>query len=88
MSMHQTALNRCAYCHHLLDGALNVGGTTRPPRPGDVMFCVACAGLLIYADDGGVRLPTDNELLEVQRDPNVERARARAMAIIGRGGSQ
>lgn len=86
MSTHPTEVNRCAYCGHALDAATNVGRTRRPPRTGDVMFCVACAGLLIFEPDGGVRLPTDKELVDLQYDADVSRARARVMAIIGRGG--
>lgn len=86
MSTHRTTVDHCAYCgYHPLDAATNAGRTTRPPRPGDVMFCVKCAGLHIYADDGGLRLPTDNELLAVQYDPDVGRARAAVMAMINRG---
>jgi hypothetical protein len=44
----------------------------RGPREGDIMVCLGCGHVMIYADDhGAMRQPTDEEMAEIGGDRRV-----------------
>lgn len=66
----------CPICtaHH--DATSNLTGPNRP-GDGDITVCIVCAGVSIYdfSRPGKLRFPTDDELVEIDKDPEVARIR-------------
>jgi|1185.fasta_scaffold195022_3 hypothetical protein len=72
---HDLLPTACPYCAKKLDAASHVDLTDVRPRPGDTTICFYCAGLMVFADDGRPRKPTDDEALEMENNPEVLNAR-------------
>lgn len=67
----ETRGDHCPSCKHDLDRASNASNTERcRPEPGDVSVCFYCLEVLIFAEGLGVRLPTPEELAEIQSSPS------------------
>ena len=61
----------CWECGHRSDAAS--GATT--PKPGDFTLCINCGALSVFADDLAARPPTDDEVCEATKIPDVRRFR-------------
>ena len=72
----------CPYCGANLDAATAADLGPSRPVAGDLTVCAYCAGFLVYAASGAVRLPTDVELVELANVPELARARSMVLAII------
>jgi hypothetical protein len=57
----------CLSCGYKFDAATQIGEGDDRARPSDgaVSICLNCAHLAIFTADGGLREPTDEELLEI-----------------------
>ena len=78
MAVHRTAPEPCPYCAKTLDadtGATPGGGG---PKPGDVGICWGCLRPLVFDQNLHRRMPTLAELSEIDGDPLVQAAIARA----------
>lgn len=66
----------CPQCRAIHDGMANMMDT-RHPEDGDVSMCIVCGGISIYDHTNPTRLrfPTDDELVEINRDPNMRAIR-------------
>lgn len=73
---------RCPACGALLDGFTSVALDGATPTPGSPTVCAYCATLLVYGDDLHPRFPSDAELIEALLMPEVEIARAAAIAFM------
>lgn len=69
----------CLNCGKLLDGATSVDGTDRQPEAGSVSVCVYCGHVMIFAEGGGFRAPTDEEITELAGLPEL----LKAVAVAG-----
>jgi len=67
---------RCPWCTAVHDCAADVQTNERPPEDGDTNICIRCESISIYDSTvpGGLRLPTDKELVEALDDKDVQRA--------------
>lgn len=54
------------------------------PEPGDATICLYCGYLQMFADDGTLCHPTDEELLELLPSEAIGRARAIRALYVGR----
>lgn len=59
-SHQMSSQNECPQCHKILDAATGVEGA-RPPKPNDFTVCVYCQSWLLFTDDLGLRLATDED---------------------------
>jgi hypothetical protein len=62
---------RCLEFGYEIDRGLGAGG--RAPEPGDISICMRCRSINIFADDGGLRLPTGKEMHDIAGDPDLLR---------------
>lgn len=58
----------CPSCAHPLDAAADIL-TDAIPRDGDISLCCNCAIILIFGECRRLRLPTEEELLEMRKQP-------------------
>lgn len=76
---------RCPVCNTLLNAATASGANPEArPAEGDVTICVRCTAALFYVGTGRsltLRLPTDDELAELQRDPAIARQKAHVIKL-------
>jgi len=78
---------RCPACGEKLNGFTDVGFDGAVPKPGDSSICAYCASMLTFdqGKDGLIlRFPTDAELTERSRKPEVVLARETVLEIIRR----
>lgn len=59
----------CPCCGHHFDRASNVSDPPHHPEPGDVTVCFYCLEILIVGEGLSARLPTPEELAEMQQGP-------------------
>ncbi len=59
----------CRKCGRKLDGATDPFGEATP-KDGDVSFCIYCGTLSVF-QDGYLRAPTDEEQVDIDRDPRL-----------------
>ncbi len=57
----------CPHCKHVLDAA---SGETQP-EDGDMTICIYCSGIGVFYEGLRVRVPTDGELREIVRHPQL-----------------
>jgi len=60
----------CSYCDRLLDRALASDGVSRP-APGDISICMYCTKVNIWTDDLQLRKPTEQERVEMLKNPKL-----------------
>jgi hypothetical protein len=77
--IHRSLPESCPYCDKTLDAntGLTSGGG---PKPGDVGICWGCLRPLVFDENLHRRKPTLSELAEIDGDPIVQDAIARAKA--------
>jgi hypothetical protein len=61
--------SQCPYCGHLIDASTSAEDAS--PGPGDVTVCLNCREIVVFADDMSLRLPTEQELIEVAGNDKV-----------------
>lgn len=72
---------KCAKCGKILDGQTCATLDQRKPKDGDVSLCMYCNTLAIFdVRKGRLRKPTQTEIAEILKDPEIARVRA-AIAI-------
>jgi hypothetical protein len=71
----------CPRCLMRMDGLTHIGPGMALPDPGDVTLCAYCEALLVYTDDGTVRLATEDEQVEMAMDSRVRTMRVLAAEI-------
>jgi hypothetical protein len=54
---------------------MSADGKDRVPKPGNVSICAKCNSLAVF-EDTGLRVPTEEEMLEFLSDSNVRKALA------------
>jgi hypothetical protein len=71
--------NPCPACRKPIDDFTSVAeieGTGRAqPEAGDPTFCVYCGSLLVFREDLTLRFPTDEELVEFNKWPEIRKVR-------------
>jgi hypothetical protein len=55
-------LSLCPHCGAMLDAAVHIEEGSRPPEPGDVTMCGACAGVMVFDAHVVPRAPTPGEM--------------------------
>lgn len=60
----QPSPSTCPICKGTINGVWGLGD----PKPGDVIICAKCHGLSILDEDLQLRLPTPEELTEMEGD--------------------
>jgi len=70
-------MTTCPHCSKKLDGHTAVDDSEAMLGPGDITVCVYCSEVCVYAEEGGLRIATAEEILEVNL---VEIARAQRVA--------
>jgi hypothetical protein len=65
----------CPWCTSIHDCASGIEANERPPEDGDTNICIRCECISIYDSTvpGGLRLPTDVELVEAMDDEEVQK---------------
>lgn len=81
--MTERATNPCPYCGEVNDCASGLFEPESVPSAGDVSICLHCAGVTIYNADLTVRVPAEEERLQLEDDPQVALA-VFAVACLGR----
>jgi len=71
--VHKTA--PCCECGRLLNRSIGPARNNEAPRPGDICLCAYCGCGNVVADDLGLRRPTDEEMLEIARDRDIQKMR-------------
>ena len=71
----------CPSCAHQLDMAADFF-TDAVPREGDISICSACGIILMFGKRRKLRLPTEDELLEMRRQPYWKNLRLQQSAIL------
>lgn len=67
----------CPYCNTELDGHEGVGvhnPDNRPPQPGDISMCIQCGEPGKFGDGLVMLKLTDDELVEVMKEPSIRDA--------------
>lgn len=82
MRTHRLANAKCPYCDSKIDGASDPLGDAEP-KPGDITICIYCAGLMVFDQLLIPRFPTDEEVIEARKHPEVAVVRAAVMKRIG-----
>lgn len=75
MRTHHLDRDACPTCERPLDSHGSLEGHDRP-EAGDQTICIGCGAIAIYDFKLRLRYPTDEELREALRDPQVRRLRA------------
>jgi hypothetical protein len=75
----------CPQCGYQVDEASHIDGDDVRPEPDNIALCIMCAGIGIYfaQEDGtlGLRLPTDEERSELDKDEQITKVRATIIAM-------
>jgi hypothetical protein len=71
--IYRTLPQPCPACGAPNDGHLLMAGQGGP-EPGTVSVCGECVTIGIFAEEGGIRLPTPQEAAELVIDADVQRA--------------
>lgn len=66
----------CPGCGHHNDAASHFFDENQRPKPGDTSLCLRCGHVMIFADDLTMRAPTEQEMNEISRDPEMRRLQA------------
>jgi len=61
-------MRMCPHCGYEVDAAASIG-VTATPEPGDFMLCLDCGGWGIETDDSLIRLPSEEEQADIDREP-------------------
>lgn len=75
---------RCLDCGKLIDSASRSDSRLPDarPGPGDIGICFGCGHVMIYADDEGtLRAPTDEELVDIAGDQEMVETQNRLAAF-------
>lgn len=83
MTTTRTAETSCPYCKAKIDSASPARNDESTPDPGDCTMCLYCGEWLVFEDGLTLRIPTDDELVEIGLDPDCRRTRA-AWVLISR----
>jgi hypothetical protein len=75
----ETPVSKCVECGSELD---RVSGPCAP-KPGDLSLCLECGSLNAFADDLSLRPPTDDEILEIAKNSDFQRARRAILVANG-----
>jgi len=75
------ASTSCPACGHELDTATDMRGWAGV-EPGDLGVCLYCARIHVFTRDG-LRAPSYEERLEMNRDPEIRRLVASVKTLIG-----
>ena len=76
----QVPLSRCIYCGAKLDAAFGAGNDGSPAA-GDVSLCIKCAGWMIYGPNLELRRPNREEMAEIGKDRDCQRAYQAAVVV-------
>lgn len=79
---------RCPFCGHKLDGVTSGPGQDpdATPRPGDVTYCIQCAGVLVFEGDPlSVRKAAAEEVREIMAELPAASVLATALAMLHHG---
>jgi hypothetical protein len=69
-----TIITKCPHCGTTIECATHFGDAFAFPRAGDVAVCWGCQNVNLYSDNiGHLRKCTDEELVEISKDPELER---------------
>jgi hypothetical protein len=72
----------CPFCRARHDAVtLASGGKQDVPVEGDVTLCFTCGQFCVFDATGGLRVPTPGELVVINADPRVRKARESWEAI-------
>lgn len=77
--------SRCLDCGKKIDSASRADARLAEvaPSEGDIAICFGCGHVMIYADDqGALREPTGEELVEIAGDPELVDAQNRLARFI------
>jgi hypothetical protein len=66
----------CPRCGEPNDAHTWADGPATEPRADDVTVCFYCGAVGLFTGTGAVRLPSDSEAAELDRNPNVIAVRA------------
>jgi hypothetical protein len=80
MVTHRRPAEPCPYCAKTLDADTGATAGGSGPKPGDVGICWGCLRPLVFDENMHRRMPTLAEVAEIDRDPVVQTAIARARA--------
>lgn len=58
----------CPDCHRLHEAKFGVGGYEHDPEPGSLSICYYCSAFLVFTEDMGFRLLTDEEFERLPRE--------------------
>lgn len=82
MQDHHVPLSKCPTCLRDTNGAMNAEvDNNDPPSPGDVIACLYCGAFSVFDDDLQARVPTDDELVKILRDPRARVAQEAIRAV-------
>lgn len=81
--MNDMLISICPHCStvHPLHTGIN---TREAPMPGDISVCIECAGVSLWNALGGLRKPTEEERIELEKDVTLTRLRAAIIDIKSR----
>lgn len=71
----------CPSCSHPLNAAADLL-TDAIPQEGDVSLCVNCGIILMFGKRRKLRLPTEDELLTMRKQPYYKNLRLQQRAIL------
>ena len=71
----------CPSCAHPLDMAADFF-TDAVPEEGDISICAGCGIILMFGARRRLRLPTEDELIEMRKQPYWENLRLQQSAIL------
>lgn len=80
MVTHRRAPQNCPYCDKTLDADTGATAGGSGPKPGDAGICWGCLRPLVFDENLQLRRPTYFEAIEIENDPLVQSAIARARA--------
>lgn len=63
----------CPVCGHIFDSATLAGKGDQRPGPGDYSMCIECGEVLRFDDNMVERRADLNDMLELQKDPQLLR---------------